>query len=74
MDAATGANQVNLTDTSGADVRPDWGTAALLPVPTSPATKDACKNGQWKTYAMKFKNQGDCVSYFNSIHNKDTSG
>lgn len=31
MDAVTGANQVNLTDSSGADVRPDWGTAALCP-------------------------------------------
>ncbi len=74
MDAATGANQVNLTNSSGADVRPDWGTAAPV-VPPGPATKDACKNGQYKTYSSpSFKNQGDCVSYFNAIlHDKDTT-
>ena len=75
MDAATGANQVNLTDSSGSDVRPDWGTAPDLPPPSGPATKDACKNGQYKSYANpSFKNQGDCVSYFNAIiHDKDTT-
>lgn len=75
MDAATGANQVNLTNSSGADVRPDWGTAALLPVPAGPTSKDACKKGGYKTYTNpSFKSQGDCVSYLNAItHGKDTA-
>jgi hypothetical protein len=35
-------------------------TAAVGP----PTSKDACKNGGWKTYNNPaFKNQGDCVSY-----------
>ncbi|MBL8158971.1 hypothetical protein JNJ66_00780 [Candidatus Saccharibacteria bacterium] len=34
------------------------------PCPTFPDSKDACKNGGWKTFTgVAFKNQGDCVSY-----------
>ena len=29
----------------------------------SPITKDQCMNNGWKNFQMKFKNQGDCVSY-----------
>lgn len=30
----------------------------------TPATKDACKNGDWETFnTPEFKNQGDCVSF-----------
>ncbi len=66
MDAASGANQVNLTNASGSDIRPDWGTAAALS--PGPASKDACKNGQYKIYSNpNFKNQVDYVSYFNAI-------
>ncbi len=37
----------------------------------APTTKDQCKNGGWKTATdlngNSFKNQGQCVSYFNHI-------
>lgn len=33
--------------------------------PTNGYTKDQCKNGGWNNFSSpKFKNQGDCVSYF----------
>jgi len=31
--------------------------------PTSPLTKDDCKNNGWKNFNPAFKNQGDCVSW-----------
>jgi hypothetical protein len=31
--------------------------------PTSPTTKDECKNGGWQNFNPTFKNQGDCVSF-----------
>lgn len=31
--------------------------------PTSPVTKDECKNGGWQNFNPAFKNQGDCVSF-----------
>jgi hypothetical protein len=31
--------------------------------PTSPTTKDECKNGGWQNFNPAFKNQGDCVSF-----------
>ena len=35
-----------------------------VPAPTTPTSKDQCKNGGWKTFTNpKFKNQGDCVSF-----------
>jgi hypothetical protein len=46
----------------------------VLQVPvvvSGPATKDACKNGGWKTFSNpSFKNQGQCVAYAN--HNSTT--
>jgi hypothetical protein len=30
--------------------------------PTSPTSKDQCKNGGWQNFNPTFKNQGDCVS------------
>ncbi|MDP3956696.1 MAG: hypothetical protein Q8P97_01745 [bacterium] len=40
----------------------------IYPVtPTTPQTKDACKNNGWKTFSNPtFKNQGQCVSYLTS--------
>jgi len=36
-----------------------------VPVPNGPTSKSSCKHGGWKTFtAPKFKNQGQCVSYF----------
>ncbi|HTK39675.1 MAG TPA: Ig-like domain-containing protein [Patescibacteria group bacterium] len=32
---------------------------------SSPYMKDQCKDGNWKSYSMDFKNQGACVSYVN---------
>jgi hypothetical protein len=33
--------------------------------PTPQAAKDQCKNGGWRNFTSpRFKNQGDCVSYF----------
>ena len=43
------------------------------PVATGPSSKDACKNGGWKTFNNpSFKNQGQCVAYVNhhSAHGK----
>lgn len=38
--------------------------AQVTPCPTYPTTKDACKDGGYKTFTgMTFKNQGACVSY-----------
>ena len=38
----------------------------VLQVPRVPASKDACKNGGWKTFSdPSFKNQGQCVAYAN---------
>ena len=40
-----------------------------VPVPTTgtgPASKNACKHGGWKTFTTpKFKNQGQCIAYYN---------
>ena len=40
-----------------------------VPTPTTgggPTSKNACKNGGWKTFTTpRFKNQGRCVSYYN---------
>ena len=33
------------------------------PAPTLPTTKDQCKNGRWRNYGDRFKNQGACVSF-----------
>jgi len=36
-----------------------------VPSPTSPTSKAACKHGAWRSFtAPKFKNQGQCVSWF----------
>ena len=75
---AAGGNQVPFpTGTiTGADVLIDvQGTADLsnitvnghpeVPATTSPTSKAACKHGGWKSFtAPKFKNQGQCVSWF----------
>lgn len=38
--------------------------------PTTPTSKDQCKNGGWKTFTNpSFKNQGQCVSYMNGRAN-----
>src|SRR5689334_2506739 len=41
-----------------------------LPTPTSPTSKNACKHGGWKTFSSpSFRNQGQCVSFFeHSLH------
>ena len=31
-----------------------------------PTTKDQCKNGGWMNWSPRFKNQGDCIQYFNT--------
>jgi hypothetical protein len=38
---------------------------AQVPVVTTPGAKNACKNDGWKTFTNpSFRNQGQCVSYF----------
>ena len=32
-------------------------------VPQAPISKDECKNGGWKVFPQKFKNQGQCIAY-----------
>lgn len=40
-----------------------------VPVVTGPATKAQCKQGGWKSFSSpSFKNQGQCVSWFNHHH------
>jgi hypothetical protein len=35
-----------------------------VPAPTTPTSKDQCKDGGWKSFTNPaFKNQGDCVSF-----------
>jgi hypothetical protein len=35
-----------------------------VPAPSTPTSKDQCKNGGWKSFTKpSFKNQGDCVSF-----------
>jgi len=74
---AAGGNQVPVPSGAiqAADVLIDvQGTADLtniklngvlqVPAVNAPSSKDACKNGGWKTFTEpKFKNQGDCVSW-----------
>lgn len=38
------------------------GPAAPPPPPTLPTSRDECKSGGWRAFAI-FKNQGDCVSF-----------
>jgi hypothetical protein len=42
-----------------------------VPAPTTPTSKDQCKNGGWKNFTNPaFKNQGDCVSFV-ATHGKN---
>jgi len=42
------------------------GVLQVPAVASGPTSKDACKNGGWKTFSNpSFKNQGQCVSYAN---------
>lgn len=39
-----------------------------VPAPTTPPSKASCKHGGWKHFSSpSFKNQGQCVSYFNHV-------
>jgi hypothetical protein len=41
------------------------------PAPSTPTSKDQCKDGGWKTFTNpSFKNQGDCVSFV-ATHGKN---
>lgn len=43
--------------------------------PTSPSSKDDCKNGGWQNFVSPtFKNQGDCVSFFATKGKNQPSG
>ena len=39
-----------------------FGSFTVTDAQSFPTSKDQCKNGGWKTFAV-FKNQGDCVSF-----------
>jgi len=43
-------------------------TCAAVPQVGPPTNKDQCKNDGWKNFNVprKFKNQGDCIQYFNT--------
>lgn len=34
--------------------------------PVRPTSKDQCKNGGWMNWSPRFKNQGDCIQFFNT--------
>jgi hypothetical protein len=42
--------------------------------PTSPTSKDDCKNNGWKNFNPTFKNQGDCVSFVATKGKNQPSG
>jgi hypothetical protein len=46
----------------------DAGTPCAPPPVGPPTNKDQCKNGGWQTFNVPrtFKNQGDCIQYFNT--------
>jgi hypothetical protein len=39
------------------------GDFVVTDAPSVPTTKDQCKNGGWKRYGTRFKNQGQCVAF-----------
>jgi hypothetical protein len=43
-----------------------FGETFGAPAPTTPATKDECKNGGFATFPM-FKNQGECIAFVNHL-------
>jgi hypothetical protein len=46
-----------------------------VPAPSTPTSKDQCKNGGWKTFTNPaFKNQGDCVSFVATEGKNSPSG
>ena len=61
---ADGSNHVRLTSNVADEGAPNW-----QPAPASgPTNHDQCKKDGWQTFMNpKFKNQGDCVSYVNSL-------
>jgi hypothetical protein len=34
--------------------------------PPTPTDKEECKNGGWKNFGTRFKNQGQCVRFVNT--------
>ena len=40
-----------------------YGDFVVTDAPSVPTTKDQCKNGGWKRYGTRFKNQGQCVAF-----------
>jgi len=72
---ATGYHFVSWSDGSTTNPRTDTNVSANITVnasfaPTLPETKDSCKNSGWKNVlradGSAFKNQGDCIQYFNT--------
>ncbi len=51
-----------------------WSTAYTVTYddPTTLESKNECKNGGWKLSSLNFKNQGQCIKYFeNKSHHDD---
>lgn len=61
---------LTFTSTTGSGLGNFWGPALDNVAVSDATTKDACKDGGWKNFGSpSFKNQGDCVSYFQSSDN-----
>lgn len=52
---------VGRSDTAG-DAATHAALWEIATLPSTPSTRNECRNGGWKTYGV-FKNQGDCVSF-----------
>jgi hypothetical protein len=59
IDPATGA----LSPKSPPTVPTDGFNPAGIAVSLVPTNHDQCKNGGWKKFGTKFKNQGQCVRF-----------
>ena len=44
-------------------LQPVSGDIVVVDAPAFPTSKDQCKQGGWRRYGTKFKNQGQCVSF-----------
>lgn len=67
-DGGAGGVGIFRRDTGWTGFVPAVKFTATEPLVGPPATKDQCENDGWKTFNVPrtFKNQGDCIQYFNT--------
>jgi hypothetical protein len=70
----TGTATVSMLGTLGLELSSfseSFGSAGAPPPPTG---TDQCKHGGWESFGTRFKNQGDCVSFFATRGKNPPSG